>query len=89
MAKGNLRADMLLSSEDSGARMSRLGPSLLLHGEVRTVDQLLARIEAVDLAEVHRAAQNLAAAPRALAAVGPFDPDAFDTAALGLAGRAV
>jgi predicted Zn-dependent peptidase len=89
VAKGNLRADMLLSFEDSGARMSRLGSSLLLHGEVRAIDQLLARIEAVDLVEVHRAAKNLAAAPRTLAAVGPFDPDAFDTAALGLAGRAV
>jgi hypothetical protein len=25
--------------------------------------------------------------PRALAVVGPFDPDAFDAAAVGLAGR--
>jgi predicted Zn-dependent peptidase len=88
VAKGNLRADMLLAHEDSGARMSRLGSSLLLHGEVRTLDQLLARIDEVDLADVHRAAASLAAAPRTLAAVGPFDPDAFDTTALGLAGRA-
>ena len=34
VAKGNLRAEMLLSGEDSGARMSRIGASLLLHGEV-------------------------------------------------------
>ena len=34
VAKGYLRAEMLLSGEDSGARMSRIGASLLLHGEV-------------------------------------------------------
>ena len=85
VAKGNLRAEMLLAFEDSGARMGRLGSSLLLHGEVRTIDQLLARIEKVDLDEVHQAARRLVAAPRTLAAVGPFDADAFDSTALGLA----
>src|ERR1019366_9038182 len=30
VAKGNLRAEMLLSGEDSGARMGRIGASLLL-----------------------------------------------------------
>jgi len=87
VAKGNLRADMLLSYEDSGARMSRLGSSLLLHGEVLTVDQLLSRIEEVDLLQVHRVAESLADAPRTLAVVGPFDPGDFETAAQDLAGR--
>ena len=45
VAKGNLRAEMLLSGEDSGARMSRIGASLLLHGEVLSVDEVLARID--------------------------------------------
>jgi predicted Zn-dependent peptidase len=88
VAKGNLRADLLLAAEDSGARMHRLGAALLLHNEVLTLDQLLARIDAVTAEEVHEAAGRLATAPRTLAAVGPFDPDAFDTTALGLAGRA-
>ena len=88
VAKGNLRADALLSCEDSGARMSRLGSSLLLHGEVKTVDQVLARIEAVERQDVLRVAAQLASRPRTLAAVGPFDPDAFDEGALGLAGHA-
>ena len=47
IAKGNLRAETLLACEDSGARMSRIGAALLLHGEVRTVDEILARVEAV------------------------------------------
>jgi predicted Zn-dependent peptidase len=77
VAKGNLRAELLLSGEDSGARMSRIGASQLLHGEVRTIDDILARIEAVDLDQVRAEAQLLVAAPRTLSAVGPFDEDAF------------
>ena len=45
VAKGNLRAEMLLSGEDSGARMTRLGASLLLHDKVLTVDEVLERID--------------------------------------------
>jgi predicted Zn-dependent peptidase len=87
IAKGNLRAESLLAGEDSGARMSRIGAGLLLHGEVKTVDDILALIDAVDLDDVHRVARHLVDAPRVLAAVGPFDPDTFDGAALGLAGH--
>jgi predicted Zn-dependent peptidase len=78
---------MLLACEDSGARMSRIGAGLLLHGEVKPVDEILARIEAVDLDDVHRVARLLVEEPHALAVVGPFDPDTFDGAALGLAGH--
>jgi predicted Zn-dependent peptidase len=88
VAKGNLRAETLLSCEDSGARMSRLGSSLLLHDRAWTTGELIERIEAVDLAEAARVAQSLAAAPRVLAAVGPFDPRTFDGDAFGLQGRA-
>ena len=41
VAKGHLRADLMLSLEDSGARMARIGASLLLHDRVLTVDDLL------------------------------------------------
>ncbi|HXY46249.1 MAG TPA: pitrilysin family protein [Acidimicrobiales bacterium] len=88
VAKGHLRADLLLSLEDSGARMSRIGASLLLHDEVLTVDDLLGRIAAVTLADVAGAAERVLSGPRALAVVGPFDEadfrsftsvDAFDS----------
>jgi predicted Zn-dependent peptidase len=75
VAKGNLRAELLLSGEDSGARMSRLGASLLLHGEVLGVDEVLARIDSVERDHVLEAAGTLARSPRALSAVGPFDRD--------------
>jgi predicted Zn-dependent peptidase len=87
VAKGNLRAEILLAGEDSGARMGRIGASLLLHGEVLSVDQLLARIDAVDAALVREVAAELAAAPRTLSAVGPFDEDAFDAHLPAMAAR--
>jgi predicted Zn-dependent peptidase len=88
VAKGNLRSETLLSCEDSGARMSRLGSSVLLYDHAWTIDEVLEHIEAVDVDAVQEVAHSLAMAPRTLAAVGPFDADAFDGAALGLAGRA-
>jgi predicted Zn-dependent peptidase len=87
VAKGNLRAEMLLSGEDSGARMGRIGASLLLHGEVQLIDEVLARVEAVGRDEVLAQAQDLVEAPRTLSAVGPFDEDAFADHVASLAGR--
>jgi predicted Zn-dependent peptidase len=84
IAKGNLRAETLLACEDSGARMSRIGAGQLLHGEVLSVDEVLARVEALTLEEVHAAARQLVAAPRTLAVVGPFDESDFDPTALSL-----
>ena len=76
VAKGHLRAETLLSLEDSGARMSRIGSSLLLHGHVLEVDEVLAKINAVTVDDVAGVAATLAAQTRTLSVVGPFDPDA-------------
>jgi len=84
IAKGNLRAETLLACEDSGARMSRIGAGMLLHGEVLTVDEVLVRVDALTLEDIHRAAQVLVGAPRTLSVVGTFDESDFDPVALGL-----
>jgi predicted Zn-dependent peptidase len=84
IAKGNLRAETLLACEDSGARMSRIGAGLLLHGEVLEVDQVLERVAALTLEEIHQAATELVAAPRTLSVVGPFDESDFDARSLSL-----
>ena len=84
IAKGNLRAETLLACEDSGARMSRIGASLLLHGEILSIDEVLARVEALTLEEIHAAAKELVAAPRTLTVVGPFDGSDFDAGSLRL-----
>jgi len=75
VAKGHLRAETLLSLEDSGARMSRIGSSLLLHGQVLEVDEVLAKVDAVTVEDVAEVAATLATQTRTLSVVGPFDPD--------------
>ena len=87
VAKGYLRAELLLSGEDSGARMSRIGSSLLLHGEVLPVDEVLGRIDRVDLAQVLEVAGQLAEAPRTLSAVGPFGEEDFESHLPAMAAR--
>jgi predicted Zn-dependent peptidase len=87
VAKGNLRAELLLSGEDSGARMSRLGASTLLHGEARDVDHLLGRIDQVTLDDVATEATTLAESPRTLSAVGPFDREDLAAHLPAMAGR--
>ena len=76
VAKGHLRAETLLSLEDSGARMSRIGSSLLLHGQVLEVDEVLAKVDAVSVDDVATVAAALVTETRTLSVVGPFDPDA-------------
>ena len=86
VAKGNIRAEMLLSGEDSGARMSRIGASTLLHGSVQSVDDVLAHIEAVGRGRA-AVAKEVVLAPRTLSAVGPFAADAFDDHLAAMAAR--
>ncbi len=77
VARGHLRADMLLSLEDSGSRMSRIGSAMLLFGTVLTTEELLARIAAVTAEQVQTVAEQLLMSPRTLAVVGPFSASDF------------
>ncbi len=76
VAKGHLRAETLLSLEDSGARMSRIGSSLLLHGQVLDIDEVLSKVDGVTVDDVAAVAASVASQTRTLSVVGPFDPDA-------------
>ena len=80
-AKGHVAADLLLGLEDSGNRMSRIGAGLLLFDEVLSVDEQLARIDAVSLDEVGTLAGEVLGGRRVLTVVGP--PAAGDFAPLG------
>ena len=57
--------------------MSRIGRSLLLHNEVLTVDELLARIDAVTVDQVGAVAKRVLDAPRTTAVLGPFGEGDF------------
>lgn len=73
--KGMAKGSYVLGLEDSGSRMSRLAKSELLHGDLMSVDELLARVDAVTVDEVNAVARDLFAQPLSLAVVGPFEED--------------
>jgi predicted Zn-dependent peptidase len=71
-AKGHMKGSLVLSLEDPGGRMSRLGKSEIGHGETLTVNQLLARIEAVTPDDARRAADRVLSQPMTVTVLGPF-----------------
>ncbi len=70
--KGMYKGSLVLGLEDTGSRMTRLGKGELLYDDVLSVDQLLARIDAVTPDEVRAAAADVAGGAMSLAVVGPF-----------------
>jgi len=76
--KGQMRGAVVLGLEDSGSRMSRIGKSELVYGDVLGVDELISRIDAVTVADAGDLAHDLLHRPRALSVVGPFGPHDFD-----------
>jgi predicted Zn-dependent peptidase len=75
--KGMVKGSYVLGLEDTGSRMSRLAKSELHYGDLMSVDELLARVDAVTEEEVRRVARDLLDQPMTLAVVGPFDEAAF------------
>jgi predicted Zn-dependent peptidase len=71
-AQGGLRGGLVLGLEDSGARMSRLGKSELVHEEVLTPEQVLDHIGAVTPDDVREVARDVLSRPRSLAVLGPY-----------------
>lgn len=71
-AKDHLRGRLVLSMESSAGRMNRIGRTLLTGTEMLSIDELIARIDAVQAADVQALAQEFWQ-PQALsvAAIGP------------------
>jgi predicted Zn-dependent peptidase len=69
---GQLSGGLVLGLEDSGSRMSRLGKSELVHGELLSTQESLDRVRAVTARDVQELAADLAARPRSVVRVGPF-----------------
>jgi len=76
-AKGHLRGSLVLSLEETGSRMSRIGKSEIGHGEILSVDEILDRIDEVTLETAQRVAGDVFGRPRTLTVVGPFRASAF------------
>jgi predicted Zn-dependent peptidase len=72
-AKGGVGGGVVLGLEDTVSRMTRLGKMVCTGAEPVTIDEALARIEAVDVDAVRELAETLFTRPRCLAVVGPYD----------------
>lgn len=78
-AKGRSRGSLVLSLEDPASRMSRLGRSDLVHGEILSIDDLINRVETVTLEDVNRVGRELLHPQnRVLTVIGPFNEEDFD-----------
>ena len=72
-AKGFTKGSLALSMEDTNSRMVRLGRHELTGVEHLSLDETVARIEGVTLADVHEVATEILGGPFVIGAVGPFD----------------
>ncbi len=74
-AKGHVKGSLALSLEDSTSRMNRLGRNELTGIEHLSVDEIVERVEAVEIDDAREVARAVYAGPYVLGAVGPFDAD--------------
>jgi predicted Zn-dependent peptidase len=77
-SRGQLKGSLVLGLEDTGSRMSRLGKSELSYGEYLPVRAVLARLDAVDQAQVRDVAAELFGQETCLAVVGPYRESDLD-----------
>jgi predicted Zn-dependent peptidase len=69
--RGQMRGGLVLSLEDTGSRMNRLGEVELFQERLLSLDEVLARLENVTLDDVNALAADLFSRPETLAVVGP------------------
>ena len=71
-AKGAVRGSLVLSQEDSGSRMSRIGKNEIVYGQVMGFDDILKAISRVNPTDVREIASEYLTKSPTLALVGPF-----------------
>ncbi len=77
-AKGHMRGALALSMEDTNTRMIRLGRNHLFGLPYLSLDERLARMEGITLAEVADNAARTLRGPRVIGAVGPLESHEFE-----------
>ena len=71
-AKGAVRGSLVLSQEDSGSRMSRIGKNEIVYGQVMDFDDILESIARVSTEDIREIASEFLVKTPTLALVGPF-----------------
>jgi predicted Zn-dependent peptidase len=67
-----MRGGLALAMEDANGRMIRLGRDELIGAPHLSVDERLAKVEAVTLDDIRTVAESLLTGPKVIGAVGPF-----------------
>jgi predicted Zn-dependent peptidase len=70
-AKTQMKASLLMARESTGPRAEGLANQLLIYGRPIPVEEVVAKVEAVDRAALARVASHLAGGPLTVAALGP------------------
>ena len=83
-AKGGVKCSLVLSQEDSGSRMSNIGKSEIVYGEVLSFDEILKKISDVTPVAVRQLAGEILLQRPTLALVGPFKSEAKFEKVLGV-----
>lgn len=71
--KEQLKGSLILSLESTSSRMNRLGKNELMLGNHHTLDELIAKIESVEMEHIHSLSKEIFTQPFALAMVGQSD----------------
>jgi predicted Zn-dependent peptidase len=71
-AKGAVRGSLVLSQEDTGSRMSRIGKNEIVYGQVMDFDDILKAISRVSTQDIREIAGEFLVKTPTLALVGPF-----------------
>ncbi|NBY32206.1 MAG: insulinase family protein, partial [Actinobacteria bacterium] len=71
-AKGAVRGSLVLSQEDSGSRMSRIGKNEIVYGHVMGFDDILKAVSQVNETDIREIASAFLTKTPTLALVGPF-----------------
>ena len=79
-SRENVKGRMVLALESTAARMNRLGSSVLAELPILSVDEIIERIDAVQLSDLHELAGELFVGERLSVAGVGLDRDIFDAA---------
>ena len=71
-SRAQLKASLLMALESSGARCEQLAQHTLHFGRVKSVEEIVAAVDAVDQAAVAAVARQIFTTPPTLAAMGPL-----------------
>ncbi len=72
-ARAQLKSSLLMALESTGARCEQVAQHLLIFGRVIPIEEMVARIDAIDAGKIGALARQIFSKPPVLAAVGPLD----------------